>query len=173
MCVLYLCDTGGVTQEKNTSLATVAIAIVIACHLCCHCIALFIASAFTLLPPSLPSCCLGWGMGGPYQSSAGSYFSRHRQCCHHHRHLCRPRNRPGGASPTTCGIPTFSRQLAPTWRGYCWCSCSRRHPPCRPTAAAACQRWQRQRCWQGSNKVNKDNDRTQQSNRQPTWRGNN
>ncbi len=78
-------------------------------------IALFVASAFTRPPPSLPSRRIRWGRGGPYRSGARSYFGRHRRC-HHHRHsLSRPRNQPGGAGPTTCGIPTPGRQLAPTW----------------------------------------------------------
>jgi hypothetical protein len=98
-------------------------------------IALFVASAFTCLPPALPSCQLGWGRGGPYRSSARSYFGRHRQCRHHRHRLCRPRNRPGGAGPTTRGIPMPGRQLAPTWWGCC--PCSRHHPPCRPAAVAA------------------------------------
>jgi hypothetical protein len=100
-------------------------------------IALFIASAFTCLPPLSPLHHLGWGRGGPYQSDARSYFGCHRWCRHHRHRLCRPRNRPGGAGPTTRGIPMPSRQLAPTWGGCCQHSCSRRHPPRRPTAVAA------------------------------------
>jgi hypothetical protein len=120
------------------ALATAAIAIVIArhprppcnCPLCC-------LSAFTCPPPLLPLCRLGWGRGGPYQSSAQSYFGRHHRC-HHHRHrLCRPRDRPGGAGPMTRGIPTPGRQLALTWRGCCRRLCSRRHPPHQPMAVAA------------------------------------
>jgi hypothetical protein len=150
-------------------------------------IALFIASAFTHLLPLLPLCPLGWGRGGPYRSGAQSYFGHHRWCHHHHHRLCRPRDRPGGAGPTTRGIPTPSRQHAPMWQGCCWRSCSRHHLPRRPmavaavAAAVACQRWWRQRCWQCSNKVNEDNDNnttaTQQPKlqptRQPTWRGDN
>jgi hypothetical protein len=64
-------------------------------------IALFVASAFTCPPPSLPSHCLGWGRGGPYRSGARYYFGCHRWC-----------------------------RLAPTWRGCCRRSCSRRHPAC-------------------------------------------
>ncbi len=133
-------------------------------------IALFVASAFTRPPPSMPLHCLGRGRGGPYQSGAQSYFGRHRQCRHHHQCLSHPHNWPGGAGPTMRGIP----QLAPTWGGCRRRSCSRRHPPCRPTAvaavaaAAACQWWWRQRCWQRSNKVNKDNDNNMTTTQQPT-----
>jgi hypothetical protein len=75
------------------------------------------------------------------------------------------------------------RKLASTWQGCCGCLCSRRHPPCQPTAvaaAAACRQWQQRRCWQHGNKVNEDNDNnmtttqqpTRQPKRQPTRRGN-
>jgi hypothetical protein len=93
-------------------------------------IALFVASAFTPPPPSLPLCRLRWGRGGQYQSGAQSYFGRHRRCHHHCYCLCHPRNRPGGAGPTMRGIPTPGRQLALMWRSCCQRSCSRRHPPC-------------------------------------------
>ncbi len=76
-------------------------------------IALFVASAFTCRPFSLPSCCLGWGRGGPYQSGAQSYFGCHRRCRHYCFRLCRPRDWPGGAVPTMRGISMPSRQLAP------------------------------------------------------------
>ncbi len=147
-------------------------------------IALFVASAFTCLPPLLPLCRLGWGRGGPYRSGVRSYFARHCQCCHHRRRLCRLRNCPGRAGQMTRGIPMPGRQLAPTWWGCCWRLCSRHHPPCQPTAVAAavaCQRWRRQRCSQRGNKVNKNNNNymtttqqpTRQPTRQPLWRGNN
>jgi hypothetical protein len=100
-------------------------------------IALFIASAFTCLPPLLPLRRLGWGRGRPYRSSALSYFGRHRRCPHHRHCLCRPRDRPEGAGPTTNGIPTPGRQLAPTWWGCCRRSCSRRHPPHGPTGGGS------------------------------------
>jgi len=144
-------------------------------------IALFVASAFTCPPPSSPSHCLGWWSGGPYRSSVQSYFGRHPWCCHHHHRLCRPRDWLGGAGPTMRGIPMPGKQLALTWRGCCQHSCSRCHPPHRPTvvaAAAVCQWW---RCWQCGNKVNEDNDNnmtttqqpTRQKTRHPTQRGNN
>jgi hypothetical protein len=150
-------------------------------------IALLIASSFTHLPPLLPSCRLGWGRGGPYQSGARSYFGCQCWCHHHHHHLCRPRDRPRGAGPMTHGIPTPSRQLAPMWQGCCWRSCSRHHLPHRPmaiavvVAAVACQRWRLQRCWQCGNKVYEDNNNnttttqqpTLQPTRQPTHRGDN
>ncbi len=147
-------------------------------------IALFVASAFTRPPPLSPLRRLGWGREGPYQSGARSYLGRHCWCRHHHHRLNRPRDWPGGAGPTMHGIPTPGRQLAPMGGGCCQCPCSRCYPPCRLTAvavAAACQRWRRRRCWQRSNKVNKDNDNnmtttqqpTQQQTRQPTQRGDN
>jgi hypothetical protein len=52
------------------TLATIAIAIVIARHPRCVAIALFVASAFTPPPPLSPSHRLRWGRGGPYQSGA-------------------------------------------------------------------------------------------------------
>ncbi len=100
-------------------------------------IALFVASAFTRPPPLSPSCRIKWGRGGPYRPGAQSYFGRHRRCRHHRRPLSRPRVRPGGAGPMMHGIPTPGRQLAPMWGGCCQRSCSRRHPPCRPTVVAA------------------------------------
>ncbi len=36
------------------------------------------------------------------------------------------------------------------------------------TAAAACQQWQKQRCWQCGNKVNKNNDNNMTTTQQPT-----
>ncbi len=66
----------------------------------------------------------------------------------------------------------FVAQFATTWRGCCWRLCSRRQPPCRPTAVptvAACQRWRRRQCWQRGNKVNEDNDNNMTSTQQPTW----
>ncbi len=75
-------------------------------------------------------------------------------------------------------------QFATTWRGCCRHLCSRCQPPRWPTAvaaAAACQQWQRRRCWQCGNIANEDNvnnmtttqQPTQQPTRQPTRRGDN
>ncbi len=75
-------------------------------------ITLFVTSAFTRPPPSSPSRRHGWGRGEPYRSGARSYFGRHHRRRHHRCRLCRPRDLPGGAGPTTCRILTPGRQLA-------------------------------------------------------------
>jgi hypothetical protein len=153
------------------TLATIAMPLSLLATLVAVTMALFVASAFTCLPPLLPLCHLGWGRGGPYQSIAQSYFGRHHWCRHHRCCLCRPRDQPGGAGPMTHGIPMPGRQLAPMWWGCCWRLCSRRHPPCQLTmvaAAAVCQRWRQRWCWQCSNNVNEDNDNNMTTTQQPT-----